>query len=264
LADEGTLGDGQLRLTGELAFRFCTYWTIVATRRTQKPDVRYPFHHLSTDGFWTCLDGEGRPSVDRRLTRLSLLDPDFVASLRDPDFRERARRLLITTYFPLGEQLSLYTMMGLLPPEQSEVAPEPGFDRGDAIEKGRSAIFRLSIVAAYNYTCALTQLRLLTIDSGSIVDAAHIHQFARSRNDNPRNGLALCKNAHWLFDNGLWSLSDDYRVIVARDDFTETCPDQTPLLDYEGRQILLPGNPKLWPDPVHLAWHRKHVFSGTA
>jgi putative restriction endonuclease len=34
-----------LPLTPELAFRFCTYWSIVAHRRTQAPDVRrLPFH----------------------------------------------------------------------------------------------------------------------------------------------------------------------------------------------------------------------------
>jgi putative restriction endonuclease len=74
--------------------------------------------------------------------------------------------------------------------------------------QGREARFRLNIVAAYNYTCALTRYRLTTIAGGSIVDAAHIHQFSDSRNNDPRNGLALCKNAHWLFDNGLWTLTD--------------------------------------------------------
>ena len=39
---------------------------------------------------------------------------------------------------------------------------------------------------------------------------------------------------HWLFDNGLWSLSDDYRVIVARGRFDEECldPGTKGLLDY--------------------------------
>src|SRR5947208_2188046 len=86
-----------------------------------------------------------------------------------------------------------------------------------------------NIVAAYNYTCALTGYRLTTITAGSIVDAAHIHQFSDSRNNDPRNGIALCKNAHWLFDNGLWALSDDYRVVVAVGRFTEQSPDQKAL-----------------------------------
>src|SRR5436305_10123399 len=47
-----------------------------------------------------------------------------------------------------------------------------------------------------------------------------------SRNNAPRNGIALCKNAHWLFDNGLWTLSDDYQVMVAVGRFTEHSPDQ--------------------------------------
>ena len=80
-----------------------------------------------------------------------------------------------------------------------------------ARERGREARFRLTVVPAYNYTCALTGYRLTTVGSGSIVDAAHIHQFSDSRNNHPQNGIALCENAHWLFDQGLWSLTDDYR-----------------------------------------------------
>jgi hypothetical protein len=37
---------------------------------------------------------------------------------------------------------------------------------------------RIEVVGAYDYTCALTGHRLLTIDDGSIVEAAHIHPFS--------------------------------------------------------------------------------------
>src|SRR5215467_6596354 len=95
-----------------------------------------------------------------------------------------------------------------------------------------SGRFRLNIVAAYNYIFALTRYRLTMIAGGSIVDAAHVHQFADSLNNDPRNGLALCKNAHWLFDNGLWTLSDDYRVPVATSRFSENSPEHKGLTDY--------------------------------
>ena len=108
---------------------------------------------------------------------------------------------------------------------------------------GREVRFRINVVSHYNYTCALTGYRLLTIDSGSIIDAAHIHQFAESRNNNIRNGIALCKNAHWLFDNGLWTIADDYTVMVALAHFTEDSPDQKRLSDYHGQMIRLPINP---------------------
>ena len=53
-----------LPLTPELAFRFCTYWGIVAHRRRQAPDVRYPFYHLKSDGCWAPLDENGKPVDD--------------------------------------------------------------------------------------------------------------------------------------------------------------------------------------------------------
>ena len=89
------------------------------------------------------------------------------------------------------------------------------------------------------------------------MDAAHIHQFADSRNNHPQNGLALSKNAHWMFDAGLWSLDDDYRVIVAKDRFDEAGDDAFLLKRIAGRQIELPSKRDYWPDRAHLAWHRE-------
>jgi putative restriction endonuclease len=48
-------------------------------------------------------------------------------------------------------------------------------------------------------------LRMTTADGAAIVDAAHIEPFAETQNGDIENGLALCKNAHWMFDEGPWS-----------------------------------------------------------
>jgi putative restriction endonuclease len=53
LAEQGLLSDTTLPWTPELAFQFYTYWSIVAHRRRQRPDVRLPFHYLKSDGFWS-------------------------------------------------------------------------------------------------------------------------------------------------------------------------------------------------------------------
>ena len=98
----------------------------------------------------------------------------------------------------------------------------------------------------------------MTVDSGSIVEAAHIHQFADSRNNHPRNGIALCKNADWMFDEGLWSLDDEYRVIIDRKRFDESGADELLLAGKADIHILLPPDPNCWPDKTHLAWHRKY------
>ena len=84
----------------------------------------------------------------------------------------------------------------------------------------------------------------------------------RFANNDPRNGLALSKNAHWLFDNGLWTLSDDYRVIVAQGIFAEAGPGQTLLAPYHGQKVQLPGDQSLWPNLLHIAWHRNKKFKG--
>jgi putative restriction endonuclease len=263
LAEQGHLPDNLLALSPELAFRFFTYWTVVSRRRKQKPDIRLPFHYLQSDGFWTSLGGDGKPSTHCRQTHFAELTADFVACARTPSWRERARRVLAATYFKPDEQVALFELLGLPVPSDWEIKRDlEAATTKDAEWRGREARFRIKIVAAYNYTCALTGYRLTTVTAGSIVDAAHIHQFADSRNNDPRNGIALSKNAHWLFDQGLWSVEDDNRIIVATGKFTEDSPDQKGLMQYGGQLIRLPKNPDFWPSPIHLAWHRKKKFLG--
>ncbi|HET7625852.1 MAG TPA: HNH endonuclease [Verrucomicrobiae bacterium] len=263
LAEENCLQQEILPLTGELAFRFCTYWTVVASRRSQKPDIRLPFHHLNSAGFWKPLTEEGKLSPDRKLTAFAKLDSSFLNCLCDENFRNQARRLLVGKYFPSDEQVGLCALLDIPVPSGSQILQETAaLEKASAAEKGREAKFRLKVIPAYDYTCALTGYRLVTITTGSIVDAAHIHRFANSRNNDPRNGIALSKNAHWLFDAGLWTLGDDYRVRVASTKFDESGDQGFLLKSLEGKRISLPKNPQAWPDPVHLAWHRTNRFQG--
>ena len=162
LAEQGKLTDKFLPLTGELVFRVLAYWTVVAERRSQRPDIHLPFYHMRSDGCWTPLDENDRPTFERRR---------------------------------------------------------------------------------------------------AVAEAAHIHQFADSRNNHPRNGIALCKNAHWTFDEELWSLDGDYRVLIAAKRFDESGASEFLLSHKAGSHILLPSDSNLWPDKNHLAWHRKrHGF----
>ncbi len=261
LAEQGKLSDKILPLTGELVFRFLAYWTVVAERRSQRPDIHLPFYHMRSDGCWTPLDEEGRPTLERRRAVAARLDETFLACLNETDFRKQMRRILIAKYFTdARERTSLYELVGLpVPPEM--IVKEDARLYEVARDRGREARFRLTVVPAYNYTCALTRYRLMTVDSGSIVEAAHIHEFADSRNNHPRNGIALCKNAHWMFDEGLWSLDDEYRVLIAATRFDESGEPAFLLSHQAGSHIFLPSDPNFWPDKTHLAWHRKrHRF----
>ncbi len=262
LAEKEMLPDKLLPLTPELAFRFSTFWSVVAHRRNSPPDIRLPFHHLKSAGFWDALDDDCKPSPKRELTRYASLNSDFIEFMKHPRLRNKAFHILIKKYFQPLERVSLYTLVNIPAPHEGGAISEADYTSqyNEAKKQGREARFRIAVVSAYDYTCALTGYRLTTLTMGSIVDAAHIHQFAHSRNNNPRNGLALSKNAHWLFDQGLWTISDDYTVRVATSQFAEHSPDQKPLCDYHGEKILLPDDSTLWPDPRHLAWHRKNRF----
>ena len=61
-----------------------------------------------------------------------------------------------------------------------------------------------------------------------------------------------------MFDRGLWSISDDFRVLVAHKIFKESGPEFVLLSAFENQQILLPQNPNYWPDKQCLKWHREH------
>ena len=227
IAEQGLISGNVLALTPELASRFISYWPIVAKRRKQKPDIRLPFYHLAGDEVWSPLNAEGAPTRSRSDVKFAQLPSDLVRFLCDPASRDRARHLLIAKYFLPSEQIALYESLGMPVPSKIEIEQNAAYrSPAEAKLAGRETRFRIGVLAAYDFTCALTGYRLTTITSGSIVDAAHIHQFADSRNNDINNGLALCKNAHWLFDQGLWTISDDYREVVAVGSFAETrrCP----------------------------------------
>jgi putative restriction endonuclease len=249
-------------LSAELTYQFLTYWRIVAHRRKAAPDVRMPFHHLSGDRLWEPLDAQFQLSADRKLTRFARLPDSTAALLQDPAVRRDARRVLIGTFFQPDEQVALAATLGIPEDELGTAVGLTAADHDGAVRRGRDVRFRLVVVAAYRYTCALTRHRLTTITRGSLVDAAHIHQFADSRNNDPRNGLALSKNSHWMFDQGLWSIGDDLTVLVATSQFAEDKPGGTLLARLAGQALMLPDDERLWPDPAYVAWHRSKKFLG--
>jgi putative restriction endonuclease len=260
MAEKGEIASRAVVLSPDLAFRFSVFGSVVAQRRKQLPEVRLPFHHLGSSGMWQPLMEDGKLSPDKKLTTIIRLDPSFYDCLADERFRERARKVLVETkpYFFPEEKAALYAILKIKPTTTATRETEELYRA--SIQKGRDARFRIEVVVvAYKYTCALTGYRMTTLDMETIVDAAHIHEFRDSRSNDPRNGIALSKNAHWQFDRGLWSMNDDYRVLVSREKFIEDGLAGQRLADFEGRRIFLPSDPKYWPEPTYLDWHRKQL-----
>jgi putative restriction endonuclease len=86
-----------------------------------------------------------------------------------------------------------------------------------------------------------------------MVEAAHIHPFAEAGDDDPRNGIALTPDMHWAMDRHLIAPGPDLRWHVsARLD--RRIPDFERLCSLEGRELLLPTEPRLYPKREALAW----------
>jgi putative restriction endonuclease len=119
--------------------------------------------------------------------------------------------------------------------------------------------FRRAVVTAYDHRCALCGIRMLTPDGHTVVNAAHIVPWSISQNDDPRNGIALCRLCHWTFDEGLIGVSFRYLVITSPQLATgQNVPGH--LLTLNGRGIIGPFEQPLWPDLDALTWHRQNVF----
>ena len=267
LIESGDIPDGWVKYDVRLVSRFRDYWELVLERQRNQPDIPMPFHALggARDRVWQTFTASGEPSEAKATTRLCHLDPDLFAYLQDADFRHKARTTLITIYFTPKEQVTLCARLGLPVPNTAAIeSMKLDADEFKARQKkGRDSRFKSDVLGGYYFTCALTGYRLDT-ETTSIVQAAHIHQHAVSGNDDPRNGLALTPDAHWMFDAGLWTVipkGDHLLVHVAIGRFTESSPHGRLLAAFNGRLLHFHDHARLRPDPANLAWHRNAKFS---
>ena len=92
-----------------------------------------------------------------------------------------------------------------------------------------------------------------------IAQAAHIIPKKEHGSDDPRNGMSLSRSMHWALDRGIFTVSNQYEIVVnpkARD----ADHDKFPVLDMQGARIGLPEDEQFWPHPDALKWHKEEVF----
>src|SRR5882757_6520755 len=122
----------------------------------------------------------------------------------------------------------------------------------------REQSFMHNVRAAYSNRCAITGLQLINGGGRPEVQAAHIQPVASKGPDSVRNGLALSGTVHWMFDRGLISIGDDYKILVAKHHVPENA---VRLLNKTG-VIHLPKDRTLYPNAHYLKFHRNQVFKG--
>lgn len=117
--------------------------------------------------------------------------------------------------------------------------------------------FRRSVMSAYQNRCCITGLshpRLLV--------ASHIVPWRQDANNrrNPRNGLCLSSLHDRAFDQGLITITTEFRVKVSNEiKAGESNPFSSEwLLGIEGKLIVLPE--KFRPEIEFIEWHNEYVF----
>lgn len=118
--------------------------------------------------------------------------------------------------------------------------------------------FRSAVLSAYNKKCCVTGL-----DVPSLLIASHIKPWKDSdpetERTNPCNGLSLNSLHHDAFDNGIFTIDTDYRILVSKtakerytsdvfSDFFEK---------YEGRAITLPE--RFLPSKEMIEYHNSQL-----
>lgn len=124
----------------------------------------------------------------------------------------------------------------------------------------RDATFMHNIRNAYDSTCSMTGLRLINGGGRPEIEAAHIRPVGEGHNgpDSVRNGLALSRTTHWMFDRGLLSLTDDYEILVAEN----YVPSRVQKFLNPDRRLVLPSEEAAWPHGSFVKYHRDTIFRG--
>jgi putative restriction endonuclease len=281
LIAEGTVSANLIEVTPDLGEMFTLYWSRVMPP-DQRGNLALPFFHLKSDGFWhlmpqpgkeTIVEGSDQIKSVHRLRELILgarLDEELYQLLQNDRSREQLRALLIEKYFSpelhpgLLEQgiinIEAYRYSQNLLEQARKQKDSEALSVGQPMRPAaRDQGFRRAVVTAYEHRCAVCGIRMMTADGLTIVDAAHIKPWSISFNDNPRNGVALCKLCHWTFDEGMITVTAKYTVLTSPQIASNhNLPGH--VLTLNSRPIICPEEQSLCPDLEALIWHKQNVF----
>lgn len=276
--------NNRIFITPELTHSFSVYWNQLVTTN-HNLNFAMPFFHLTGEkgDWWKLIPNIGcelwidNASSMRSFSNLSVavafaeIDLGLFSLLSNKESRELLKSALLKRYFhnqaienqddnylndlknELNEPKSEYrnnlqNLKKILEPETYQIEV---YNRG--------TIFRREIVKLYDETCCMSGLRVSSTFTITMVDACHIEQFAKTFNNHPTNGIALCPNLHRAFDRGAISVNDNYEIILSKS-FKENVESEYSFHKLEGNKILLPKNPEFYPSLESFAWHRKNPF----
>lgn len=145
--------------------------------------------------------------------------------------------------------------------DEPEVSDLPiGYTQEQFINVRRNqSFFRKAVLSSYEHTCCITGLAI-----PKLLIASHIKPWWASdpaaERTNPQNGLCLNALHDRAFDQGLITITPDYRIELShliRDEYDSEIVAQW-FYQYEGTKIRLPN--RFAPAKEYLEYHNEHIF----
>ena len=271
LITQQSIFENRIFVSNELIETFKKYWSILIAGSIYTDALHYPFFHLRREGFWhlkfrdTYNEGERIKTTNKLKEKVeyAYLDSELFELLQDPLSRQVLVDSLVSTWFA-DSRSNLSNILDI----------DLEFDRVDRSELinldstvkitlrksiVRNSFFRKLVVREYDYRCAFCKLRIIRNPNQNIVDGAHIKPFSEFLDSKIDNGLSLCKNHHWAFDLGWFSIDDNYRILVAQG-LDDDSPYTRAMKEFDRELIVLPSDERYFPRRESLQWHRENKF----
>jgi len=255
LIERGDIQGNRIIPSKELRDAFTTYFKIVRQGNDQNSPEN-PFYYLCSEGFWSL--HPKRPAgalswagLQHEVSHASF-SSELYALLCAQANRELLREAIYSRYFSNHRETLRHVSN-----------QQTGIKHVDLVTKdslpGRDAAFRKLVIDVYDYRCAACGLRL-RLDNIVLVEAAHLIPWSDSHDDNPCNGMALCRNHHYAMDRHLIAPTPDleWKVSKCLDDRRDGEAD---LVALNKRSILLPKLKQYHPKPIALEWRLERLLN---
>jgi putative restriction endonuclease len=280
IIEKGLVANNRIYLNADLVATFQESWRLLVNT-LHHSDFTQPFYYLQserveTQQFWFiqpklgCQINAHIKSVTRLAEVLDFgyFSEEFYILLADSASRNIIKTVLLDTYFSSTKIHYIESKLkgeGYIRDFENYILNEPEAQyRSIKIESEedvfvRGGLFKKLVPKIYDSTCSFTGMRLESTYGHTFIDACHIVPFSVSHDDKVTNGIALCPNLHRVFDRGLVSIDNDYKILISNH-ITENENHSYSLKALKGRKIGLPFGNQHFPSLENLEWHRARIF----
>ena len=145
---------------------------------------------------------------------------------------------------------------GALQPSKSR--PRIDLEEDDDLELFENSSFRKLVLFFYGKKCAISDNNLIYKQWVNL-EAAHIKWHAEGGLSHPSNGIPLCRDLHWAFDRGMFTLeldsNNEYKIKVH-----PSMMECDYLACFNDKSMRKPHDSRYLPKAEYLEWHKENIY----